>query len=167
MKTTVDEIRETIVELCQGLREGKSLRADVVTNVAGAIEHLSVALINTVNADKLRGESVVEADINEEVLAKEEVIEDNQRSVEGYLVHWMDSSNTRHSQYRAKLEDAKSMVDTLSGFPYHNITISELHIGGTVWTGNGETPAANKDATEGNRSVIPSCRWDGKAWVWS
>ena len=167
MKTTADEIRATIVVLCQALEGATGLTARECENMASGVNFLSAALINTVNAEKAQGEVQTTPDIGEEALVKEEVTEDGQRPVEGYLVQWSRDEGNRGIQFRETMKGARSLAGALEGSSCHGLTISEVYIGGTVWTDNGETAAANKDATEGNRSVIPSCRWDGKAWVWS
>lgn len=167
MKTTADEIRETIIELCQALREPPKLPPRECGDVADAINTLSAALINAVNAEKAHSEVGVAADIDEGALVKGEGTENGQRPVDGYLVQWSRDGGNRGIQFRETMKGARALADALEGFSYRSLTISEVHIGETVWMDNGETAAANKDATEGNRSVIPSCRWDGKAWVWS
>lgn len=162
MKTTADEIRETIIILCRAFRDTSDLSPNKCAKVADTINSLSAALINAVTADKIQGEVEVAPDIDGEALAKEEgteddqhsvrwddivwpwqlkgvqgvkseTTEDGQRTVEGYLVQWSGDGGDRYSQFRGTIEAARDLADTLAGFSYRGLTISEVHIGETVW----------------------------------
>lgn len=141
MKTTADEIRETIANLCHWLRDTPEFSPSECAKVTGFINTLSAALINTVNADKAQGEVGVESGA-----------EDIQQPVEGYLVHWLWGEGGRYSQFRETMKGARTLADTLAGFSYRGLTISEVHKGETVWADKG----AAEDVIDGHRAGVES-----------